>query len=649
MRIRDRFSAARRAPLAALAFLTARTAAAAWTALGPPIPAIEGAVAVHPASGTVYVGTFGGGILKSLDGGATFAAANRGLSDLALGVTSLAMDPTDPDVVVVASAGGGIFRTSDGGRTWSPTSDVDTNVVSVAVDPLDPRVWYAGYGVGSSASLSKSTDRGATWVKSDAGIPPTTIWSIAPDPHRAGVVYAASGDSGAFKSVDGGTTWAALAVQPVVWAIAVDPTRPDVVYAGVNGDGVFKSTDGGATFTRVGSPDAGVVLALAVDPTAPDRVWAGTISGGLAVTEDGGVTWRPTSVRSGNVLSLTVTADGDVWAGTGADGVLTTSGGDADVPGLPARRRRYRLRRAGLDALSAINAQNAVSLSVDPRDSSRLMLSTNDGGLLDSRDGGRSWSQAGRGFLSRASRRAVFDPRKPARILVGSFNGGGLYVSDDGGANWTRRVFGSPGVYVWISAVDPLTGTIWAGTRGEGLWRSVDDGAHFTRVTSLTMPQVRAIAVDAARPGRVLVGGNTGIWRSTDGGASFKRSSTTFTLSLTVDPLDPDVIWAAAQTAGVSRSTDGGLTFSPRSSGMTFTRMSRSGVVAVDPSNPSVVYAATEGGGVFKSRDAGASWFSVNAGLGDLNVYGLTLDPKDPNVLYAAGPHGVYKTETGAE
>jgi photosystem II stability/assembly factor-like uncharacterized protein len=277
------------------------------------------------------------------------------------------------------------------------------------------------------------------------------------------------------------------------------------------------------------------------------------------------------------------------------------------------------------------------------------MLSTNDGGLLDSRDGGRSWSQAGRGFLSRASRRAVFDPRNPARILVGSFNGGGLYVSDDGGVNWTRRVFGSPGVYVWTSAVDALTGTIWAGTRGEGLWRSVDDGAHFTRVTSLTMPQVRAIAVDPARPGRVLVGGNTGIWRSTDGGATFKRSSTTFTLSLTVDPSDPDVIWAAAQTAGVSRSTDGGLTFAPRSSGMTFTRMSRSGVVAVDPSNPSVVYAATEGGGVFKSRDAGASWSSVNAGLGDLNVYGLTLDPKDPNVLYAAGPHGVYKTETGAE
>ena len=654
MNIRDCVSLRVRGSRLALALAFAATslnAAPAWTNIGPPIPAIEGAVAVDPGSGTIYIGTFGGGVLKSTDGGATFATFNSGLNDLAQGVTSLAMDPTDSNVVVAVSGGGGIFRTVDGAATWTPTSEVGTNVTFVTVDPFNSRVWYAGYGVGSLASIMKSTDRGATWSKADAGIPNTTIWSIAVDPVHPGTLYAGSGDSGAFKTLDGGASWTPLTIQPVVWSLAVDPVHPEVVYAGVNGDGVFKSTDAGTTFRRIGSPNAGVVLALAVDPTATARVWAGTISGGLAVSEDGGATWRATSLRSGNVLSLSITATGDVYAGTGVDGVLTSAdAATADaVPDLPRRVRPYRMRPLASAALSAINAQNVVSLTVDPRDSQRLLLGTNDGGLLGSRDGGRRWTVAGRGFLSRASRKAVFDPKDPTRILAGSFNGGGLYMSRDDGNSWERHVFGSPSVYVWTCAVDPASGAIYAGTRGEGLWRSTDDGAHFTRIDGGTMPQVRTIAFDSARPGRILVGGNTGVWRSTDGGATFKKTATQFALSLSIDPADPDVIYVATQTVGIYKSTDGGLTFTPRNTGLTFQRMSRSGVVAIDPRNSATLYAGTEGGGVFKSVDAGATWSAANDGLTDLTVYGLTLDAIQPDVLYVAGPHGVYRSGTGAE
>jgi photosystem II stability/assembly factor-like uncharacterized protein len=627
------------------------SASPAWTSIGPPVPAIEGPVAVDPSTGTIYVGTFGGGVLKSTDRGATFATVNNGLTGTSQAVTSIAMDPVNPDIVVVGSGDGGIHRTLDGGATWLPTSEVGTNVVFVTVDPFDTRLWYAGYAIGNAASIIKSVDRGATWTTSDAGIPATTIWSIVADPVHPGVLYAGSGDAGAFKSTDGGASWRPLSIQPIVWCLAIDPTRPDVVYAGVNGDGVFKSTDAGATFTRVGSPDAGVVLALAVDPTAPDRVWAGTISGGLAVSEDGGATWTATSVRSGNVLSLAVTVDGDVFAGTGVDGVLTNAPLETPDAGgsFRAHGRGKPFRPLASAELAAINAQNVVSVTVDPRESTRLLLGTNDGGLLESHDDGRSWKVAGKGFLSRASRKAVFDSGPPRRILVGSFNGGGLFISTNDGAAWTRHLFGSPAVYVWTSAVDPETGAIYAGTRGEGLWRSTDDGGSFARIDGGTMPQVRTIAFDAARPGRVLVGGNKGIWRSSDGGATFAKVAAAFTLSLSIDPSDPDVVYAATQTLGVYKSTDGGQSFAASNDGLTFMRMSRSGVVAIDPSNPSTLYASTEGGGVFKSRDAGATWAPVNDGLGDLTVFGLTLDAGQPNVLYAAGPHGVYRTETGAE
>jgi len=609
-------------------------------------------VAVDPGSGTIYIGTFGGGVLKSSDGGATFAAVNNGLTSAAQAVTSIAMDPSNPDVVVAVSGGGGIFRTVDGGATWIPTSEVGTNVVFVTVDPLDTRVWYAGYGIGSDSSIMKSVDRGASWTKADAGIPNTTIWSIAVDPVHEGVLYAASGDAGAFKSLDGGASWASLSIQPVVWSLAVDPTSPNIVYAGVNGDGVFKSTDAGATFARIGSPDAGVVLALAVDPTMSNRVFAGTISGGLAMSADGGVTWKTTAYRSGNVLSITATSDGDLFVGTGVDGVLTSVRfGDDSREDERGRERKgaLHLHKLAFRELSAINAQNVVSVAVDPQDSNHLFLGTNDGGLLASRDGGGHWSVAGIGFVSRASRKAVFDPKNPRHVFVGSFNGGGLYESLNAGSTWVRHLFGSPSVYVWTSAVDPASGAVYAGTRGEGIWTSTDGAAHFTRMAAPPMPQVRSIALDPARPGRILLGGNTGIWRSLDGGATFNKVATQFTLALSIDPSNPEVIYAATQALGVYKSVDGGATFVASNTGLTFQRMSRSGVVAIDPANPSTLYASTEGGGVFKSRDAGATWSAVNDGLGDLMVYGLTLDARQPNVLYAAGPHGVYKSVTGAE
>lgn len=611
-----------------------------WVNVGPKVPAIEAPVSAHPETGTIYIGTFGGGVLKSTDGGATFAPANAGLTGNALSVSSLAMDPTNPDVLVLTSADGGISRTVDGGASWLPTSEVGTNVVFVTVDPLDPQVLYAGYGVGGGASIRKSTDGGATWVKSDAGVPETTVWSIAVHPQRPGLLYAGTGGAGAFRSVDGGATWSPMPLPSIVWAVALDPSLPDVVYAGVNGDGVFRSTDGGATFRRIGSPGSGVVLALAVDPDDSDRLWAGTVGTGLMTSGDGGATWKATSLRSGNVLSLGMAANGDVYAGTGSDGVFAVR------PAEGARRGRRRILPIAGEELEALEAQHVFAVSVDPRDGLRLLAGTNDGGLLGSRDGGKTWDTAGRGFLSRAARRPVYDPRRPGRIWIGSFSGGGLHSSRNGGETWERHLFGSTGVYVWTAAVDPATGAVWAGTRGEGLWKSGDDGETFQRAASPALPQVRTIVFDETSPGRVFVGGNAGLFRSLDGGETFSKVAAPNTISVSIDPGKPDVVWAATQAAGVLKSVDGGTTFVPKNAGLASLRMSRAGVVAIDPTNGSRLWVSTEGAGVFASEDAGETWSAYSDGLADLTVLGLTIDPTDPGVLYAAGPRGVWRVRT---
>src|SRR6202042_2334368 len=88
----------------------------AWRSVGPAPPAIEASIAIDDATRTVFIASLGGGILKSEDGGQTFAAANQGLDSLV--VASLAMAHDNPNLLY-AGTGAGIYKTTNGGATWS--------------------------------------------------------------------------------------------------------------------------------------------------------------------------------------------------------------------------------------------------------------------------------------------------------------------------------------------------------------------------------------------------------------------------------------------------------------------------------------------------------------------------------------------------
>ena len=645
--------------LATLFLALSAVGQAAWVNLGPSPPAIEGPIAFDAATGTVYIGTFGGGVLKSTDRGATFVPVNDGLTSLA--IAYLAMDRRDPNHLVAGTGGNGSFRTTDGGASWSATSEVSGLVSVLAFDPNDSNVIYAGYAVGNTAAIKKSVDGGAHWAKADSGIPPgTTVWSIVPDPRDGNTVYIGTASFGALKTTDGGASWARMPLPPVVWALAVDPQDPDVVYAGVNGEGVFKSTDAGATFERVGSPQFGVVLALIVDPRDSRRIYAGTVSAGIEVSVDGGVTWNRTAVSDAIVPSLSITDDGTVYAGSAFNGAFVARTRPGRIPGgrqaggqpgsvVPGSLRQGTFTPLAVNELHAINAQNVVSVTVDPLDSAHILLGTNDGGLIGSADGGVTWHEAGKGLLNRSPRNVLYDPRVKGRLWCGSFEGGGLYQSDDNGGHWVRHLFGSPTIYVWKVVIDARNGAIYATTKGEGVWRSTDDGATFSRIDSSLVPQARWVAFDPQTPDRILIASLGGIWRSVDGGAHFTKVAPQLAITVTYDAEDPQVVYASTQTTGVMKSVDGGATFVESNRGLTSLRMGRLSPILIDPRNHSTLFAATETAGVFKSIDAGASWAPFNAGLTQLSVAGITMDPSDPNVLYVGGPSGVFRTNTGGE
>src|SRR5262249_57364767 len=102
-----------------------------WTGHGPEGGGVF-SLAVDPLTPTtVYAGTNGGGVFKSVDAGAHWNPASTGLMTSV--VVALAIDPATPTTLYAATAGGGVFKTTDAGAHWSA---VNTGLTSLIVHSL---------------------------------------------------------------------------------------------------------------------------------------------------------------------------------------------------------------------------------------------------------------------------------------------------------------------------------------------------------------------------------------------------------------------------------------------------------------------------------------------------------------------------------
>jgi photosystem II stability/assembly factor-like uncharacterized protein len=130
---------------------------------------------------------------------------------------ALLIHPTNPSVMYAAGVSGGVWKTTNGGALWTPLADLMANIAvnSLAMDPKNPNVIYAGTGEGyfnidgiRGAGVFKTTDGGATWTR----LASTTtedfyyVNDIVVSPTSSQRLYAATG-AGVFRSLDGGASW----------------------------------------------------------------------------------------------------------------------------------------------------------------------------------------------------------------------------------------------------------------------------------------------------------------------------------------------------------------------------------------------------------------------------------------------------------
>src|SRR5579875_2345739 len=210
--------------------------------------------------------------------------------------------PGKPDIYYVGTAGGGLWKTTDGGIKWDNVfkHGDSASIGAVALAPSNTNDIWLGTGEANPRNdvllghgVYFSPDAGKTWQfkgLKDAGL----ISNIVVDPHDPNTVWVAvlgdpwkpSPTRGVFMTTDGGRNWnKVLYVNDTTGAsdIEIDPSNPKVLYAGmwteqrkpwtqVNGStdgGIFKSTDGGLPTT---DPTDRVKIAIA--PSAPHTVYA---------------------------------------------------------------------------------------------------------------------------------------------------------------------------------------------------------------------------------------------------------------------------------------------------------------------------------------------------------------------------------------
>lgn len=267
-----------------------------WVAVNSGLTTLDvRAVACDPAhAGTMYAGTYGGGVFKSTNGGTTWSPANQGLSTTI--VQALCVDPVNPSNVYAGTWDSGVFRSSDSGATWGQAASglTSSDVLHLVCDPFASGTVLAGT---NGKDVFKTSNGGTTWVQVPTSMPFAEIEALAADSLTQGTFYA--GGWYIYKTTSSGSSWTKIYDNPSVTALVVDPTSAQRIYGGRYSE-VVKSTNGGSSWAA--SPvSASPVRALAIDPLNPNNVYAGGgYASGVFRSTNGGASWTAMNTGLGD-------------------------------------------------------------------------------------------------------------------------------------------------------------------------------------------------------------------------------------------------------------------------------------------------------------------------------------------------------------
>jgi uncharacterized protein (TIGR03437 family) len=643
-----------------------------WAALGPGmVNGPEGlasgrvtAIAIDPhAPSTLYIGAAGGGVWKSTDAGLSWGSLGDDLMSLVSG--ALAYEARTETLYYgtgdygARTYGAGIFRTTDGGATWLSANGWDGalnkpqfsggTTARLVLHPNDSRTIYAA----RSSGLWRSTDGGDSWYRLVTG--EASDFALAPgNPNRMyvalGLVTGAA-QNGVYRSDDAGATWQVLSNLPSGTqvgriSLGLSPSNALVLYAALarSSDqqllGVYRSNDGGNNWTKLPAP--GTLFDsdgrghgywdnfVAVDPSNSETVFLGGVE--LWKSSDGGNTWSVLSLSGDRRV---IHEDQFAIAFQPGAPFIFYVGNDGGI---------YRTADGG-QTFTALNFELPVTqfntIAVNPHDSTQVLGGTQDQGLVRY-TGTRTWNQVARGdggavFFSAGADGTIY-LAKPLLRPMRSTDDGASFVNIAGTISALDRVAFYPPFVAW----DANPQTLYFGT--QRVWQSRDGGYNWKALSAdLTNGQyLTALAVSPL--GRVYAGSADGrVSFSADGNVWIAGSGipNRWVTAIATDPRGEGLAYLTVSSFGsghVFKTQDGGLSWTDISGNLPD---APANAVVVDTNG--VLYVAMDVG-VFRSED-GALWASFNLGLPNAYFTALALDARSGKLVAASYGRGVYQVD----
>jgi photosystem II stability/assembly factor-like uncharacterized protein len=606
------------------------------------------AIAFHPTNPSIlYIGAPAGGLWKSTNFGSSWTLMTNALPNL--GISSIAVAPSSPNTIYAATGDGpasgytagtysiGVIKSVDGGNTWAPTAlslnESDKKQVhEVVVHPTNPNFVMAG----TSFGLYRSRDGGASWdTLFNSGI----VWDVEVDATYPDWWYITGGYTGVFYSSNGGDTWTASAGLPPAQSdafgrieLTMCPSDTRILYAlyaiesqdSYNGGlyGIYGSADGGQNFSLLYTQNyqAGKPNLLG---------WYDGLAGaGEGDFSGQGFYDLEIQVHPSNCGTL-YTGGVNIWKSS--DSGSTWSNASFWLNGVPEFPYPY------------THADQHI-FRYHPGGS---MYLGNDGGIW--RYDGNSYTDLNNTLQIGMIYAHSSAQTRPDMVLCGAQdNGSYAYI----GGIW-QQMTGGDGMVPLIDWSDHnvLYTSLYSGQH----MRSLDGGVSFQNIhRGGDGAWVTPLVQDPVTPTTLYRGAKT-IQRSTDRGGTWSDISPVISgspvHSLVIAPSDPKVIYTAdiflkQQNPIMARTTDGGVNWSALNNPGGITD------IAVHPTEPLTVYITRAGydagSKVYRSTDGGINWSNISSGIPNIPVNTVVCDKGNAGDIYVGTDMGVYQSRAGA-
>jgi len=596
----------------------------------------------------------------------------------------LAINPLNPNTIYVGSPSGGLWKTNNGGNTWTPTSDYlsTLGVTDIAIDPTDTNIIYIATGDGDviytySTGVMKSLDGGATWAttglnwQTSQGLYMNRI-VINPGNHNMLLVGNYNGVS---KSRDGGATWTNPLTGHRIYDIQFKPGNPAVVYAS-GFKTIYRSVDSGSTFTTIYSTLAANRIELAVTPANANYLYAlesdSATSGFHALIRsiDGGNTFTQMS-NTPNILD---------WSplGMGAGGQ-----GWADLALIASPTLANTIVIGGINVWVSTdggttwaNKTNGSSIHSSPHyihadihrlafmpGSSSTIFAANDGGLFKSTDTATTWTDLSAGLTIAEIYDISSAQTNTAFVSCGAQdNGSDLYNNGP----WSEDVQGD----AMMTIVDYTNDSIIYTAQFDGkLSLSTNAGANFTVITpnsgNVTGAWVTPFVIDK-NAHATLYGGYNDVWKTTDQGTNWAKisnnltgNSTELIMAMAISPSNSNYLYVALGPNTGYNNIPGTSVYATTNGGGTWTNITGSlpiafayiSAITVKSDDPKTVWVTFSGYNssykIYKTTNGGSTWTNVTANLPNVPVDCIVYDQTSSTQRVFIGTDiGVFYTDS---